>query len=463
MKVLENTGAYGTHALTVMSVTGNRALSLYRCPNLRYEARAVYTNLAVAGAFRGYGCPQGFFALESHIDEVCAGLGEDPLEFRRRNHVREGDDQPIARVLGEGREGFPQLVRSCGLPEAIRLGAQAIGWGARREQPAGGDRPSAQGHLRRGLGMAIVMQASGIPGVDMGAASIKMNEDASFNLLMGATDIGTGSDTMFCQVAAEALGVPVEKIIPYSSDTDMTPFDPGAYASSTTYISGRAVQKAALEVKRQIAEVGARMLEESPEDVSLHGGKVCARDGRHVTYEQVCLSSLYQRDQFQIMATASHMSYDSPPPFAAVFAEVEVDVETGVVRVLKVVEAVDCGQVVNPSMAEGQVEGAAVQSIGYGLYERMPVDGEGRMMFRSFRDYTIATALDVPEIVTILVPTHEPTGPFGAKAVAEIPINGPAPAIANAVFQATGVRIRELPLTPERVLRALQEKATRQG
>jgi putative selenate reductase molybdopterin-binding subunit len=456
LNVLENTGAYGTHALTVMSVTGNRALSLYRCPNLRYEARAVYTNLAVAGAFRGYGCPQGFFALESHIDEVCAALGEDPVAFRGRNHVREGDDQPIAQVLGEGREGFQQIVRSCGLPEAIRLGARAIGWEEKRA--AWGELRSADApHLRHGVGMAIVMQASGIPGVDMGAASIKMNEDGSFNLLVGATDIGTGADTMFCQVAAEALGVPVEKIIPYSSDTDMTPFDPGAYASSTTYISGRAVQKAALEVKRQIAEVGARMLEEKPEDVVLHGARVCARDGRHVTYEQVCLSSLYQRDQFQIMATASHMSYDSPPPFAAVFAEVEVDVETGLVRVLKLVEAVDCGQVVNPSMAEGQVEGAAVQSLGYGLFERMPVDGHGRMQFRSFRDYTIATASDVPEIVTILVPTHEPTGPFGAKAVAEIPINGPAPAIANAVFHATGARLRELPLTPDRVLRALEQ------
>ncbi|HET7745736.1 MAG TPA: molybdopterin cofactor-binding domain-containing protein [Vicinamibacteria bacterium] len=449
MKVLENTGAYGTHALTVMSVTGNRGLSLYRAPNLRFEAHAVYTNLAVAGAFRGYGCPQAFFALESHVDEVAHAIGEDPLEFRKRNHVREGDDQPIAEVLGEGKEGFKQVIRSCGLPQAIQQGAKAIGWKEKRKGPR------ADGPLRRGVGMAIVLQASGIPGVDMGAASLKMTEDGSFNLLVGATDIGTGADTMFCQVAAEALGVPVEKIIPYSSDTDMTPFDPGAYASSTTYISGRAVQKAALEVKRQIAEVGARLLDEKVEDVVLHGGKVCARDGRHVTYEQVCLSSLYQKDQFQIMATASHMSYDSPPPFAAVFVDVEVDVETGLVRVLKLVEAVDCGQVVNPQMAEGQVEGAAIQSLGYALYERMPTDAQGRMVFRSFRDYTIATATDVPELVTILVPTHEPTGPFGAKAIAEIPINGPAPAIANAVFHATGVRVRELPLTPDRVLGAL--------
>ncbi len=451
MRVIENTGAYGTHALTVMSVTGNRALSLYRCPNLRYEARAVYTNLAVAGAFRGYGCPQGFFALESHVDEVAVSLGEDPLEFRRRNHVQEGDDQPIAEVLGEGKEGFKQIIRSCGLPQAIQLGAKAIGWKDRARKKKTGNGP-----VRRGVGMAIVMQASGIPGVDMGAASIKMNEDGSFNLLMGATDIGTGSDTMFCQIAAESLGVSVEKIIPYSSDTDMTPFDPGAYASSTTYISGRAVEKASRLVLQQITEVGAKMLEMKPEDAVAHSGKVCAPDGRFVTYEQVCLSSLYQKDQFQIMATASHMSYESPPPFAAVFVEVDVDTETGFVRVLRIVEAVDCGQVVNPQMAEGQVEGAALQSLGYALYERMPFDAQGRMQFRSFRDYTIAAASDIPELVTILVPTHEPTGPFGAKAIAEIPINGPAPAIANAVFHATGVRIREIPLTPDRVLAALQ-------
>src|SRR5262249_2369600 len=259
---------------------------------------------AVAGAFRGYGCPQGFFALESHVDEVAAALGEDPLELRRRNHVVEGDEQPMAEVLGEGKEGFKQVIRACGLPQAIERGAKAIGWTQRR-------RTRVVGPVRRGVGMAIVMQASGIPGVDMGAASIKMNEDGSFNVLMGATDIGTGADTMFCQIAAEALGVPVDRIVPYSSDTDMTPFDPGAYASSTTYISGRAVEKAAIGVRQQIAEVGARMLGEPAADVVLHNEKVCAKDGRFVTYEQVCLSSLYQKDQFQIMATASHMSYDS--------------------------------------------------------------------------------------------------------------------------------------------------------
>jgi len=453
LDVLENSGAYGTHALTVMSVTGNRALSLYRSPNLRFTARAVYTNLAVAGAYRGYGCPQGFFALESHVDEVALALGEDPLSFRRRNHVREGDEQPIAAVLGEGREGHRQVIRSCSLEAAIEAGAAAIGWGTRAA-------PQTASPLRRGIGMALSIQASGIAGVDMGAASIKMNEDGSFNLLVGATDIGTGSDTALCQLAAETLAVPLERIIPYSSDTDLTPFDPGAYASSTTYISGRAVEKAAREVRRQILAVAAQMLSVDEAELAVEGGVVRAPDGRAVTYEQVCLRSLYQQDQLQIMATASHMSYDSPPPFAAVFVEVEVDVETGLVRVLRIVEAVDCGQVVNPQMAEGQVEGAALQALGYALYERMPFDAEGRMAFRSLRDYTIAAAGDAPEIVTILVPSHEPTGPYGAKAVAEIPTNGPAPAIANALADATGVRLRDLPMTPERVLRALRGGST---
>jgi putative selenate reductase molybdopterin-binding subunit len=311
------------------------------------------------------------------------------------------------------------------------------------------------------MGVAITMQGSGIAGVDMGAAWIKMNEDASFNLLVGATDIGTGSDTALCQIAAEVLGVPAASIIPYSSDTDLTPFDPGAYASSTTYVSGEAVRKAALEVLAQIRQVAARLLSAEPASLTARDGHVLAADGRSVSFREVCLSALYQRDQFQIMASASHVSQESPAPFAAVFAEVEVDVETGLVRVVKLVEAIDCGQAINPAMAEGQIEGAAVQGIGYALFERMPFDETGRMQFRSFRDYTIATAIDVPEIVTMLVPTHEPTGPFGAKAVAEIPISGPAPAIANAVADAVGVRIRELPLIPERVLAALEQARSR--
>jgi putative selenate reductase molybdopterin-binding subunit len=486
MRVLENTGAYGTHALTVMSVTGNRALSLYRSPNLRYEARAVYTNLAVAGAFRGYGCPQGFFALESHVDEVAAALGDDPLELRRRNHVQEGDDQPIAEVLGEGKEGFKQIIRSCGLPQAIQLGAKAIGWTEKRRRYGIGDgspfdgsetidlamhrskgkprtaraadssAPAAPETIRRGVGMAIVMQASGIPGVDMGAASIKMNEDASFNLLVGATDIGTGADTMFCQLAAEALGVPVEKILPYSSDTDMTPFDPGAYASSTTYISGRAVEKAARAVREQITAVGARMLEEKPEDLVLHGQKVCAKDGRFVTYEQVCLSSLYQKDQFQIMATASHMSYESPPPFAAVFVEVEVDTETGLVRVLKVVEAVDCGQVVNPQMAEGQVEGAAIQSVGYACTSACPSTRAGACSSAPSATTRSRPRSTCPRSFPSSCPPTSRPGPSGPRPSRRSRSTGPLPPSPTRSSTPPGVRLREIPLTPDRVLAALR-------
>ena len=359
-------------------------------------------------------------------------------------------------MLGEGREGFQQIIRSCGLPEAIELGAQGDRVGARSAQ---GARARPTGPLRRGVGMAIVMQASGIPGVDMGAASIKMNEDASFNLLMGATDIGTGSDTMFCQVAAEALGVPVEKIIPYSSDTDMTPFDPGAYASSTTYISGRAVEKAARAVREQIIEVGARMLEEKPEDL-VAPRRQGLRQGRPLRHLRaglpvVALPEGPVPDHGHARRTCPTTRRRPSPPCSSRSRWTR---RRAWCACCKVVEAVDCGQVVNPQMAEGQVEGAAVQSAGlrplraHALRRRT-----GRMQFRSFRDYTIATAIDVPgdRRPSWSRPTSRP-GPFGAKAIAEIPINGPAPAIANAVFHATGVRIRDMPLTPDRVLAALR-------
>lgn len=454
LHVLANTGAYGTHALTVQSVTGSRALSLYQPPHIRYEAHAVYTNLAVAGAFRGYGAPQGFFALESFMDEIAAEIGMDPLELRRKNLIREGGNSAIAEVLGEGRTGYRQVVRSYGLDRCIEQGMAAIGW--QRKPP-----DVSPGPYRRGLGFALVMQASGIPGVDMASASIKMNEDGSFNLLAGATDIGTGSDTMLAQIAAETLGVPVDHIIVYSSDTDFTPFDTGAYASSTTYISGGAVKKAAEDVRRQILEVAAEMLEQEVSALACRDGRVLDPSGRSVSYAEICCRALYQEKQHQIMAVASHMSYDSPPPFGAQFAEVEVDLETGIVRVVRLVSAIDCGQVINPQMAEGQVEGAVTQAIGYATSEAMPFDERGRMLAVSFSDYRIYTAMDMPELTTILVGSREPTGPYGAKAVAEIPIDGPAPAIANAVFNATGVRIRDLPITPEKILREIRKRSTR--
>jgi len=461
LRVLANTGAYGAHAMTVQSCTGSKTLPLYRCPNLRFVADVAYTNLPVAGAFRGYGGPQGYFALESHMDDVALALGLDPLRFRSQNAIRSGDPDPLAVALGEGKEGLPRTVQSCALEECMQRGAAAIGWdrrtGARSAvaSPAGAAN-RGETTLRRGIGMAIAMHGTSIPGDDMGAATIKVNEDGTFNVLCGATDIGTGSDTVLAQMAAEVLGVEPSKILMYSSDTDMTPFDVGAYASSTTYISGRAVQRAAQAVRVELLAVASAMLGEPA--VQLRGGFALSAAGKRVPIPDVTSSSLYGANKRQIVGSASMLSEDSPPPFAATFAEVEVDLETGVVRVLHLVEAVDLGTAINPMQAEGQVEGGATQALGYALYEEMRYDAAGRLLTASFRDYKIPSAVDMPRFTTILIPTWEPSGPFGAKSVAEIPLDGPAPAIANAVRDATGVRVYEIPMTPERVLRALEAR-----
>jgi putative selenate reductase molybdopterin-binding subunit len=358
--------------------------------------------------------------------------------------------------MGEGREGFAQTVRSSGLEECVQEGAKAIGW-ERRDDP-NWRQDSDWPHIRRGLGLAICMHGTGIAGLDMGAASIKLNDDGSFNLLIGATDLGTGSDTVLAQIAAEALGVELDHILVYSSDTDFTPFDTGAYASSTTYISGGAVLKAAEEVQQQIARHAARHLLPGvdPDLLWLEDGQVKSPDGRAVSLEKVALHSIHQADQHQIMATASHMSYVSPPPFAAQYAEVEVDTATGQVTVKKLVMAVDCGIAINPVTATGQVEGGMVQALGYAVCEEMVYDGQGRLVNPRLGDYRIFAADEVPELQAILVQTYEPSGPYGAKAVAEIPMDGVAPAVASAIYDATGVRIRQIPFTPERVWRALQ-------
>ena len=310
------------------------------------------------------------------------------------------------------------------------------------------------------------MQGTAIAGLDMGSASLKMNDDGSFNMLVGATDIGTGSDTVLAQIAAETLGCPVNDILPYSSDTDLTPFDTGAYASSTTFISGGAVMKAAEKVREQIFERAALMLGRS-------GWRRAATSRRHVSAQSPrsgCpmaapsawsgwpCTACTRRISTQIMATASHMSYQSPPPFAAQYAEVEVDTETGQVTVTKLVMAVDCGTAINPQASEGQIEGGMTQALGYTVCEDMVYDDEGRLLVTRFGDYRIFSADEMPELQAILVPTYEPSGPFGAKAVAEIPMDGVAPAVANAVFHATGVRIRDLPLTPEKVWRVLKAR-----
>jgi putative selenate reductase molybdopterin-binding subunit len=454
LTVLATTGAYGSHATTVQGNTGSKVLPLYRVPNMKFECHIVYTTAPVAGAFRGYGCPQGFLAQESLVDEIAHELKMDPIEFRRKNMIRLGDLDELSAELGEGRRGLPRRIRSCGLPECLERGAAAIDWERRRK--AG---PASNGHLRRGVGVACSMQGSGIAGIDWASALIKLNEDGSFHLLAGASDLGTGADTVLAQIAAETLGVSLDKITVTSGDTDFTPFDVGAYASSTTIISGGAVKKTAEKVRDQIVKLASKMLEVPPEELICRDNQVVAKSecGKAVTMADLAMHATY-REKFQIIDSASHFNTDSPPPFCAQFADVEVDTETGEIRVLHLVTAVDCGVPINPRQAEGQVEGAVAQSLGYGFTEEMVLDGQGRMINPSFLDYKILSSKDMPKLTTILVETEEPLGPYGAKSIGEVAINTAAPAVLNAVFHATGVRFRKLPVRPEDVLRALGAK-----
>ncbi|MCJ7724770.1 MAG: molybdopterin-dependent oxidoreductase, partial [Acidimicrobiia bacterium] len=452
MEAIENTGAYGTHSLTVLSNAGSKTIPLYnKAPHIKFYGKAVYTNMPVGGAYRGYGASQSYFALETAMDEIAARIGIDPIELRRRNHIGVGETSPIFRELGEGRPGVDQIIRSCALPEALTEGAARFDWDAKRAAPPG------DGPFRRGVGLSVHMQGSGIPLIDMAAATIKMNDDGSFNLLVGATDLGTGSDTILGQIAAEVLGVPLEMIVVTSSDTDVTPFDTGAYASSTTYVSGRAVELAAIEVRAQILGVAAAMLQADEADLEVGDKRVTAPDGASVSLADICLRAMYGADQFQIGATASSVPEESPPPFLASFAEVEVDIETGMIRVLDYVAAVDCGTPINPRQAEGQVEGAIHNGIGYALTEEMEFTAEGRVRNPDLARYKIPGWAETPPIRVILVDSYEPTGPMGAKSVAEIGINAPIPTIANAIYHAVGVRLTETPFTPEKVWRALRE------
>ena len=449
--LIGDTGAYGTHGLTVQMVGGQKGLTLYNTPYSKFTCDVVYTNKPTPGAYRGYGAMQCFFGLETLMSEIADRMGWDVVEFKRQNWIKSGEELLLAKALGEGREGFKQIIRSSGLEQCVQVGLEAVDWYGKRGKSRQGNKET-----RRGIGMAVMLHGSGIAGLDMASATIKMNDDGSFNLLVGATDLGTGSDTILAQMAAEELGVPVEDVIVYSSDTDFTPFDKGAYASSTTYISGGAVRKTALKVAEQIKEHAALMLNlESTEELTLRDRQVFAPDGRSLTLEQVALSSLHQQNQHQIIGSASNMSYESPPPFGAQFVELTVDTETGQVTVERVLMVVDAGRVINPITASGQVEGGLAQAVGFAHCEEMVYDEQGRLVNPRFGPYHVYKANEMPNLEVIFVQTDEPTGPFGAKSVAEISMDGIAPAMADAIHDATGVWIRELPFTPERVWRAL--------
>jgi putative selenate reductase molybdopterin-binding subunit len=465
MYALSDTGAYGCHALTVTGNTGHKAMALYvgdgdyrKAPNIRFYADVVYTNTPPAGAFRGYGVPQGYWPLDRHMEKIARALNLDPIEFRLKNAIHPGEYHPFSTAWNEGREPRPEIIHTVGLEQCVAQARAAIGWDDKfgNEEWRRVDNPP---NKRRGIGVAMVMQGTAIPYLDMGSASVKMNDDGSFNLLVGATDLGTGSDTVLAQMAAEVLGVPVEDMITYSSDTDFTPFDKGAYASSTTYISGTAAVRAAEKCAERI-RIRATMILGLPESeapsLRLANRQAITPDGRSVPFTEIALDSLHKNNQEQIMGVASYVSPVSPPPFAAQFAEVTVDTETWGVTVDRLVMAVDSGVIVNPLTASGQIEGGMTQALGYAVCEEMRYDETGNAIERDLDRYHVFRADEMPVLETIFVETFEPSHPFGVKAVAEIPMDGVAPAVGNAILDAVGVNVDEIPTTPERIWRAFK-------
>lgn len=469
MYCLSDTGAFGGHALTVAGNTGHKGMALYvgdgkyrQQPNIRFYSDVVYTNTMPAGAYRGYGVPQGFWPVERHMETVARELGLDPIAFRLKNALRSGELHPFSTAWSEGREPKPETIYTIGLEECVNQGRMAIDWDRKYKNQAWHKIPGAE-HLRKGIGVALVMQGTAIPYLDMGGASIKMNDDGSFNLLVGATDLGTGSDTVLAQMAAETLGVPLNDIVVYSSDTDFTPFDVGAYASSTTYISGTAVVKAAEKVADQIRERASMLFVEQglsvdPIEIVLEDRQAIAPTGETISLEEIALHSLHAADQTQIMGVASHVSPVAPPPFAAQFAEVTVDIETGMVTVDKLVMAVDSGVIINPVTASGQIEGGMTQALGYAVSEEIVYDEKGQPRERDLVNYHIFRADEMPELTTIFIETYEPSHPYGAKAVAEIPLDGVAPAVGNAILDACGAALNKIPTLPEEIWRVLTDK-----
>ena len=450
--VLGNTGAYGEHAATVLLAGCFKGMPLYSRCAIRYRGAMVYTNQRPSGALRGYGVTQICFALESAMDELAARLEMDPVELRRINMIRKGDNYNPVGPPDQSKE-----LLSCQLPACLELGAKAIGWDERTGRDPGA------GTKVRGKGMALSMQGSGLPGIDLASATIKLNDDGFFNLMVGATDLGTGSDTILSQIAAEELGVALEQVVPYSSDTDLTPFDSGAYASSTTYLSGNAVRRAAARMKDMIEEEAAKLFMVEREQVVFDSAFVTSRiDGQTMDLKKLAQERLYMVEQKQLAVTESFVGKHSPPPFVAGFAEVEVDTQTGKIDLIHYAAAVDCGVPVNPNLCRIQVEGGSVQGIGMALFEQALFDTAGRLRNNSFLNYKIPCRTDLGKISVAFAQGNEPTGPFGAKSLGEVVINPPAPAILNAIFDATGIRFRSLPVTPEDMLMALlkQEQAS---
>jgi CO/xanthine dehydrogenase Mo-binding subunit len=442
---LSDTGAYGEHASTTFMVVGEKTLPLYNKTNaVRFEGNVVYTNKMPAGAFRGYGATQGTFALETAVNKLAEKINMDPTEIRLKNLIKEGETS----LVSEGKKLGSSTLHKC-----IAKGREMIGWDEKYPRRELGD------NKVRALGMAVTMQGSGIANIDTASAEIRLNDDGSYTLLIGSTDMGTGSDTILNQMAAEILETSVENITVHAADTDISPYDPGSYASSTTYVTGMAVVKAAEDLKKQIIESGAKLLEVAAEEVEFDGQSIAVIDNdKCIALEKIAeLQVLGFGGNKQLVGNATHGSSVSPPPFIAGFAEVEVDKETGKVSLLDYVAVIDCGTVINPNLATIQAEGGLVQGIGLALYEEVRYDQIGRMTTNSFMQYKIPTRKDIGNIRVFFEESYEPTGPFGAKSIGEVVINTPAPAIIAAIYNAVGVRMTELPITPEKLFTAMQQ------
>ena len=448
---LSDTGAYGEHSLTVFMIVGSKVLPLYNKVNaVRFGGEVVYTNHVSAGAYRGYGAIQGNYALESTIDILAEKLGIDPLVLREKNSMKEKETSPIFEIMGEGTKGTAMIMESCKLPYCIKRGAELIDWKNNWPRKVVGE------NKVRGYGMAIAMQGSGIPFMDMGSASIKLNDGGSYMVTVGATDIGQGSDTMISQIVAEELQTTIDKVIIYSSDTDLTPFDCGAYASSTTYISGNAAWNAAQKMRARLIKEAAGYLGVKESTVEFDGELFVSGD-KQVSLNDLSILWLYNKEQHQVSVTESYIGHVSPPPFMAAYAEVEVDLETGEYEVLNYVTVTDCGTTINPMLARGQVEGGIVQGLGMACFEDVKYDKKGNLLSNNFLNYHIPTHKEIHKLTSEFADSYEPTGPFGAKSVGEIGIDTPPAVICNAIYNATGVRIHTLPITPEKILKGLKE------
>ncbi len=448
---LSDTGAYGEHSLTVFMIVGSKVLPLYNKVNaVRFGGRVVYTNHVSAGAYRGYGAIQGNYALESTIDILAEKLGINPKTLREMNSMKEKETSPIFEIMGEGTKGTAMIMESCKLPYCIKRGAELIDWN--HNWP----RKKVSDTKVRGYGMAIAMQGSGIPFMDMGSASIKLNDGGSYMVTVGATDIGQGSDTIISQIVAEELETTVDKVLIYSSDTDLTPFDCGAYASSTTYVSGNAAWKAAQKMRKRLIKEAATFLEVKEDSVEFDGKTFTSGD-KTVSLNDISIKMLYNKNLQQVQVTESYYGHVSPPPFMAAYAEVEVDIETGEYEVLNYVTVTDCGTTINPMLARGQVEGGVVQGLGMACFEDVKYDKKGNLLSNNFLNYHIPTHKEIHKLTSEFADSYEPTGPFGAKSVGEIGIDTPPAVICNAIYNATGVRVHTLPITPEKILKGIKE------